>query len=108
VHGFTDPHTIYDLANNKINITHVVRYMPLGIFQVKSSKEMSFPSLFYGNKHASDIVKNFTYLGWQVRGGSLLDPGENTIAFYAWGLGMVSNNVAKAYALYEGVCIAKE
>jgi hypothetical protein len=32
----------------------------------------------------------------------------NSIASYAWGLGKVSNNVAEAYALYEGVCIAKE
>jgi ribonuclease HI len=40
-------------------------------------------------------------------GGSLLDHRGNILASCTWGLGRVSNNVVEAYALYEGVCIAK-
>jgi ribonuclease HI len=41
-------------------------------------------------------------------GGSLLDPGGNTLVSYAWGLGRVSNNIVESYALYKGICIARE
>ena len=60
IHGFIDAHTIYDLANKQINVAPAEGYMPLGIFHDKYSKEMSFPSLFYGSKRIDDIIKNFT------------------------------------------------
>jgi hypothetical protein len=50
LHGFTDSHSIYDLQNNQINIAPAEGYMPLGIFQDRYSEEMSFPTLFYGEK----------------------------------------------------------
>jgi hypothetical protein len=42
------------------------------------------------------------------KGGTLHDPRGNNLAYYAWGLGMVLNNIVEAYALYEGVCIENE
>ena len=69
IHGFTDSYNIYDLQNNQINIAPTEGYMPLGIFQDKYSKEMSFPSLFYGEKRPDDIEKNFSYqkiAQWEV------------------------------------------
>jgi hypothetical protein len=50
VHAFTDTYNIFDLHNNQINIAPGEGYVPLGIFQDKYSEEMSFPSLFYGEK----------------------------------------------------------
>lgn len=41
-------------------------------------------------------------------GGNLQDPGGNRIAPFAWGLVNVSNNIAEAYSLWEGVSIARE
>ena len=69
VHGFIDAHTVYDLVNRQINIAPAAGYMPLGIFRAKYSEEMSFPSLFYGNKRPVEISKNFTYqkiCHWEV------------------------------------------
>ena len=50
VHGFTDSYNIFDLQNNQINIAPSEGYVPLGIFRDKYSEEMSFPTLFYGEK----------------------------------------------------------
>jgi ribonuclease HI len=40
-------------------------------------------------------------------GASLFDPRGNTISYYAWGLGTATNNIVEAYALYEGLKLAK-
>jgi ribonuclease HI len=40
--------------------------------------------------------------------GSLLDPGGNIVTHYSWGLRVTSNNTAEAYALLQGLSIAKE
>lgn len=46
-------------------------------------------------------------LGWQVRGqGVIIDPGGTTEAWFAWGLGIASNNKAETYALWQGLNIA--
>ena len=45
---------------------------------------------------------------WYCVGGSLLDPRGNIVVYYAWGLGIDSNNIVESYTLYEGLCIAKE
>lgn len=39
-------------------------------------------------------------------GGIICDPGGNTIVSFTWGLGQVSNNLAEAYAIWEGIRIA--
>jgi len=41
-------------------------------------------------------------------GGSLHGFEENPFIYYAWGLGKVFNKIAEAYALWEGIKIAKE
>jgi hypothetical protein len=41
-------------------------------------------------------------------GGSLLDPRGNTIIHYAWGLGLASNNIAEAYALFQDLRLTKD
>ena len=61
LHGFTDSHSIYDLQNNQINIAPGEGYIPLGIFQDRYSEELSFPTLFYGQKRPDDVTKSFTY-----------------------------------------------
>ena len=50
LHGFTDTHNIFYLQNNQINIAPGEGYLPLGIFQDRYSEEMSFPTLFFGQK----------------------------------------------------------
>jgi ribonuclease HI len=47
-------------------------------------------------------------IGEAGTGWVLLEPGGNTTDSYTWGQGNVSNNVVEAYALWEGVCIAKD
>jgi hypothetical protein len=58
LHGFTDSHSIYYLQNSQINIVFAKGYMPLGIFQDRYSEEMSFPTLFYGEKNQETLQKN--------------------------------------------------
>jgi ribonuclease HI len=40
-------------------------------------------------------------------GGGIIDPRGTTEACFAWGLGITSNNKAEAYALWQGINIAK-
>jgi len=40
-------------------------------------------------------------------GESLHDPRGNTIVYYAWGLGKVSNNLVEAYSLWREISIEK-
>jgi ribonuclease HI len=41
-------------------------------------------------------------------GGNLLDPRENSLVSYVWGLGKEKNNVMEAYALLKGLYLARE
>ena len=44
-------------------------YLPLGIFQDKYSEEMSFPTLFFGEKRPEDMTNNLSYqkiAKWEV------------------------------------------
>ena len=69
VHGFANSYNIFDLQNNQINIAPREGYAPLGIFRDKYSEEMSFPTLFYGEKRPYDISTNFSYqkiARWEV------------------------------------------
>lgn len=68
-HGFSELYIIYYLHNNEIDIAPSEAYRLLGIFKDKSSKEMSFPMLFYGKKRANKVTKKFTYhyiVQWEV------------------------------------------
>jgi ribonuclease HI len=40
-------------------------------------------------------------------GGVIMDPGGTIETSFAWGLGVFSNNQAKAYALWKGLKISK-
>ena len=69
LHGFTDTYNIFDLQNNQINIAPGEVYLPLGIFQDKYSEEMSFPTLFFGEKRPEDMTNNLSYqkiAKWEV------------------------------------------
>jgi hypothetical protein len=57
LHGFTDSNSIYDLQNNQINIAPAKGCMPLGFFQDRYLEEVSFPTLFYGEKRSQKITK---------------------------------------------------
>jgi ribonuclease HI len=41
-------------------------------------------------------------------GGILGDPGGNRVIQFAWGLGLASNNLVEAYALWNGLRLAYE
>jgi hypothetical protein len=49
------------IFKNQINIARAEGYMPLGILQDRYSEEMSFPTLFYGEKRPEKITKKITY-----------------------------------------------
>ena len=51
--------------------------------------------LFYGDSKGNP--------GKAGGGGGLFDPGGNLILKFSWGLGMETNNVAEALALWQGL-----
>ena len=56
---------------------------------------------------ANNIVNSLS-LGWQVRGGILLDPGGQIEQTFAWGLGTRTNNEAEWLALLQGLQILQD
>jgi hypothetical protein len=61
VHGFTDSQCIRDLQDKIVEIAPTEGQRPLGIFKDKFVEEMNFPTLFYGDPCATDIIKRFSY-----------------------------------------------
>jgi hypothetical protein len=61
IHGFTDSQCIRDLQDKILEIAPAEGQRPLGIFNEKFSKEMNFPTLFYGDPCPSDITEQFSY-----------------------------------------------
>ena len=57
VHGFTNSQCIRDLQDKIVKIAPAEGQRPLGIFKDKFPEEMKFPTLFYGDPHATDITK---------------------------------------------------
>jgi hypothetical protein len=62
VHGFIESQRIYNLQDKIIEVAPAEGKCPLGIFKDKFVEEMNFLTLFFGEPHDNDIVKNFTYL----------------------------------------------
>jgi hypothetical protein len=57
IHRLIDSQCIRDLQDKTVEIAPAEGKRPLGIFKDKVSKEMNFPTLFYGDPHPSDITK---------------------------------------------------
>jgi ribonuclease HI len=51
------------------------------------------------------MTKSFQW-GGRCR-GIIMDPGGTSRTYFAWGLGIASNNRAGAYALWQGLKVAK-
>ena len=61
IHGYGETHLIDDLANKIIEIAPSKNFRPLGIFQDKYSKELNFPTLFFGCNRPEDISNRLSY-----------------------------------------------
>jgi ribonuclease HI len=57
--------------------------------------------------YVSNLVKNMGWLGWAGEGVSSWTLEEQLKLLFTWGLGVFSNNQAKAYALWKGLKISK-
>ena len=61
VHGYGKANFIDELANMMIEIVPFKGFSPLGIFQDKFSKDLNFPTLFFGFIQMNDIIDRFNY-----------------------------------------------
>ncbi len=57
IHWFNESHAINDLGSTIVEIAPAEGLKPLGIFQDTYSKEMNFPTLFFGSPRAEEIAK---------------------------------------------------
>jgi hypothetical protein len=57
VHEFTDSQCIHDLQDKIVEIAPAEGQHPLGIFKDIFVEEMNFPTLFYGDPHATNITE---------------------------------------------------
>jgi ribonuclease HI len=78
------------------------------ILQVCGISSIALLSIVLCSKNVFYNANDFHVYGVVGAGGILLDHGGNAMFHYAWGLGTTTNNIAEAYALYEGLKLAKE